>query len=132
MCLEIFLHTQRYYYFLSYDTNNFRIAYKSPDSNATLLPRFFSLSQVVSPVTCHLSHFFSSSIKKNEKVVELVSGARDCYQWGLLRLVFNKVPAIWVMLEFLSTAEGFIIFVFLRLPHAQGRVRCARRVTLMS
>ena len=29
--------------FLSYDTKNFRIAQKFPDSNATLLPGFFSL-----------------------------------------------------------------------------------------
>ena len=30
-------------FFLSYDTTNFRIAQKFPDSNATLLPGFFSL-----------------------------------------------------------------------------------------
>ena len=44
LCLEILHHTQRYYFFsIISHKKKFWIAHKFPDSNATLLPGFFSL-----------------------------------------------------------------------------------------
>ena len=111
--------------FLSYNTKNFRIAHKFPDSNATLLPGFFSLC-IQHPATDITTQRLNQPLVNYQPIYQIMLKLQlqDVLLCKLLiNIKYIKKNTCFPIVHFIRM--NIIFFIFIKQTYLKT---CSRRV----